>query len=145
MKLMLSIILFLSSLTHQNISSENSSTSLEILDIKNKQGQICILVFSDDEGYPENFKSAVQLKVVPITSIPLEVQLEDLEVGNYVITVLHDENKNNKVDKNTFGKPVEGYGVSNNPMPKRFGPPEYSSGVISISNQKQNISIRLRY
>jgi len=32
-------------------------------------------------------------------------------------SVLHDENKNGKMDKNIAGIPVEGYGVTNNPKP----------------------------
>jgi uncharacterized protein (DUF2141 family) len=44
---------------------------------------------------------------------------DGLVPGQYGIALLHDENKNDKMDSNRFGFPREGYGVSNNPRPSR--------------------------
>ena len=39
--------------------------------------------------------------------------------GTYAVGVLHDENRNGRIDTGLFGIPTEGYGVSNNPRPRR--------------------------
>ena len=45
----------------------------------------------------------------------VDVCLTAPEPGTYAVAVYHDENANVKFDKNWFGLPVEGYGISNNP------------------------------
>ncbi len=104
-----------------------------------------MLVFNNKNGYPEDFNKAHKSIIAPVTKNPAIVTIEDLSAGDYVLTVLHDENKNNVMDKNIFGVPVEGYGVSNNPKPNRFGPPDYSKGIIQVKSQNQTIGISVRY
>ena len=65
----------------------------------------------------------------------------DLPPGVYGASVLHDENRNNQMDRNLAGIPQEGYGVTNNPKPAcaaTFGeatftlPPEGKAMTISL-------------
>jgi len=44
-----------------------------------------------------------------------QVAFTDLHDGVYAVSVFHDENENQKLDKDFVGIPKEGYGASNNP------------------------------
>lgn len=57
---------------------------------------------------------------------------------------MHDENGNGKLDKNIFGVPVEGYGVSNN---KTYALSElkWSESAFMVGSEDVTLSIRLRY
>jgi uncharacterized protein (DUF2141 family) len=58
---------------------------------------------------------------------------------------MHDENNNGIFDKTTFSIPKEGYGVSNNPKPRVFGPPHFKDGIIKVSRDITSIKIQIRY
>ena len=51
---------------------------------------------------------------VAITGPTALCTFEGVAPGAYAIAVMHDENGDGKLDKNFFGVPTEGYGVSNN-------------------------------
>jgi uncharacterized protein (DUF2141 family) len=48
------------------------------------------------------------------------------------ISAYHDANDNAKLDKNSFGVPVEAYGFSNAPK-REFGPPSFNEVAIVVS------------
>jgi uncharacterized protein (DUF2141 family) len=64
--------------------------------------------------------------------------------GAYMISAVHDENDNGKLDKGLFGMPKEGYGVSNNRTYALKGP-DFTESVVWLGDRLNNISIRLRY
>ena len=139
-------LLFIMSPLFQNLETIDSDfVFIEIKNLKNTQGQICILVFSEEKGYPEDFNLAFKSKIISASKISKPILLEDLPKGNFVITILHDENSNNVMDKNIFGKPVEGYGVSNNPPANTFGPPDFDRGIIQQNIGHQNLEIHIKY
>lgn len=64
-----------------------------------------------------------------------------LPKGKYGISAFHDENSNEKLDKNFFGIPSEQYGFSNDPT-VRFGPPDISEQLFDLSeNRKVTITM----
>ena len=135
------ILIPLVSLQHE----QSGSIEVEIRNLRNTDGQIGVLVFEKDDGYPEDFKKALRSILVPIDQDTMVVTMDDLPFGEYVITVLHDENSNDKLDKSFFGKPKEGNGVSNDPKPGSFGPPKFKKGIITLSSPLMKIAINLRY
>ena len=68
---------------------------------------------------------------------------ENIPAGSYAVAVLHDENKNEKMDFNLVGIPKEAYGFSNNA--KGFmAPPKFSDAAIRLQNgESKNITIKL--
>jgi len=67
----------------------------------------------------------------------------NLPAGIYAISVFHDENMNQKLDKNFVGVPKEGYGASNNPK-KKMGPPTFEEANFQL-NGAQSLEIKLSY
>jgi len=64
--------------------------------------------------------------------------------GFYAVSVFHDENMNQKLDKNFVGVPKEGYGASNNPK-KKMGPPSFEETKFQLSGMEQSLEIKLMY
>ena len=59
--------------------------------------------------------------------------------------VFHDENMNQKLDKDFVGIPKEGYGASNNPK-KKIGPPSFEDASFRLSGvAQQSVEIKLIY
>ena len=56
------------------------------------------------------------------------------------MVVLLDENKNNKIDKNFFGYPKEGFVVSNY---SKIARPKFSKAVVKIS--KSPVKLKMLY
>ena len=67
----------------------------------------------------------------------------DLAPGKYAISIIHDENNNDKLDTNFIGIPKEGFGFSNNPR-IMFGPPSFEKASFEI-NQAHVILIEMKY
>jgi uncharacterized protein (DUF2141 family) len=65
-----------------------------------------------------------ELKVKPVNKRTLMVNVHDLPPGEYGITVYHDLNADNALNKSWVGKPTEPMGFSNNAKPN-FGPPGF--------------------
>ena len=70
------------------------------------------------------------------------VDFEHLAPGDYALLLLHDANRNGKLDKR-FGIPWEGFGFSNNP-PIRFGPPSARdvTFVVPAGSSKQTVHMK---
>ena len=71
------------------------------------------------------------------------IELTDLAPGEYSLLVIHDENRNGKLDK-TFGMPREGFGFSRNPA-IRMGPPHYADVRFAVPTGHSVQAIKLKY
>lgn len=143
MRLLIALILcfFLTSFTFID-SSLKGSISIDVEGIKEVKGEIGILVFNQAKGFPSDEKKAILKKVVQVNSKRMNIELDPLPYGKYAISIVHDVNANEKLDKNIFGVPAEPFGFSN--VDKvYFGPPKFEEAQTMLSAQKQNIIIRL--
>jgi len=78
-------------------------------------GNIGMLVFNSPKGWAEDRSSAFKDLVVPAHPGNVTLTATGLPAGEYGVAVVHDVNKNHKLDKNWMGKPTEQWGLSNNP------------------------------
>lgn len=91
--------------------------------VNQEDGNIGVLVFQNDNGWPEDRLVAMKDVVVPAHPGTVEVKVPDLPAGDYAVSVAHDANKNRKLDKNWIGKPKEQWGLSGNPHAVLKAPP----------------------
>jgi uncharacterized protein (DUF2141 family) len=122
----------------------NSQLTIEIDGLRNRQGQICLSLFTTSKGFPSNGTDAVQNQCVAITTMPPLVTFENLQPGSYAVAVVHDANSDGEVNRNALGIPVEGFGFSQNPV-IRTGPPKFNDAVILVLGSSTNIQIQLNY
>ncbi|MES2464102.1 MAG: DUF2141 domain-containing protein [Armatimonadota bacterium] len=114
--------------------------------IRNDKGHIAASLFDGEKGFPNDDARAVAHQLGPIKDRTATITFDSLPPGNYGVALLHDENKNNKMDSNRFGFPREGYGVSNNPRPTRRRP-RFTDARFTVSqtSKEQSIAIKVVY
>jgi len=59
--------------------------------------------------------------------------IKNLATGKYAVRFYHDENLNQAMETNMVGKPIEGYGFSNN-VTGRFSMPPFEKWLFSIND-----------
>ena len=64
-----------------------------------------------------------------------------MPLGSYAISTYHDENDNDKLDKNIVGIPKEAYGFSNDAT-GFMGPPKWEDAKFDLKEDK-TITINL--
>ncbi|MES0491509.1 MAG: DUF2141 domain-containing protein [Leptospirales bacterium] len=125
-------------------SVETGEIVVEVLNIKSKKGNLLINLFNSPEGFPIAPEKALQQLNIKVKNISRFVKIKSVRVGNYAISVCHDENSNNVCDTNLLGIPKEGVGVSNNA--KGFmGPPKYADSMFRLNVTGKEIKIKLSY
>jgi uncharacterized protein (DUF2141 family) len=72
------------------------------------------------------------------------VVFTNLDPGRYAIIVFHDENDNGKLDENSWGVPIEGYGFSNN-AEGFLAAPSFDRAAVTLDTANTAISITLKY
>jgi len=115
------------------------SVTVKVTGIRNTDGNISVALRSAPE-------TIVQHKVVEIdpATMSAAATFDGMARGTYDIAVIHDENKNGKLDFNEMGMPLEGYGHSNNPA-KRPGPPSFEETKFTIDKPAASIEVTLIY
>jgi uncharacterized protein (DUF2141 family) len=120
-----------------------AQTSLEIHvnNVKSKKGSIQIGLFTSEADY---LKNPVEKKVIKSTGKDVTVVFENLQPGDYALSVIHDENENGELDSNALGIPKEGFAFGNNALGS-FGPPPFEKAKITIVDQNVIQEIKLKY
>jgi uncharacterized protein (DUF2141 family) len=114
--------------------------TIQVENVNQDGGNIGVLLFNSPKGWPEDRLAALKDIVVPAHPGTVTVLVPGLQPGDYAIAIVHDVNRNHKVDKNMFGKPKEQWGMSNNPHATLHAP---SFDTAKISVQK-DMEIRVR-
>jgi len=120
-------------------SQKTGKLIVKIDGMRNAEGNILVALRTD-----ESTIIATQVATIDPKNLAAEAVFDNLGEGDYGVAVIHDENKNEKLDFNEYGMPLEGYGHSNNPS-KRQGPPEFSETKFVFSAPTTSVNIKLIY
>jgi uncharacterized protein (DUF2141 family) len=127
-------------------STGTETVTVHVNGARSTKGKIRAALFRGAEGYPNDASKAIHTQAADIDPQTLSAQIlfTDLPAGVYAVSVFHDENMNQKLDKNFVGVPKEGYGASNNPK-KKMGPPSFDETKFQLSGTEQSLEIKLMY
>lgn len=110
---------------------------------RNSRGHIICSLFDSQEAYSK-LRPTQKVMVVPMLPETTCV-FHNVQSGTYMVSAIHDENDNQKLDKNLFGMPREGYGVSNNHT-YAMKAPVFGESTFSVSGATETVlKIELRY
>jgi uncharacterized protein (DUF2141 family) len=123
-----------------NAHSQNK-VEVVVKNVKGATGNVRVGVFKDDKTF---LKDAWMGKIVKAEKGEVKVLFENVPVGTYAISIIHDENENGELDSNFFGMPKEGFGFSNDAM-GTFGPPDFTKASFKVTGEALNMVISLRY
>lgn len=127
------------------ISTNDSSViNIKVTGLKDTNGVLRGLLFSDSEGFPEKQHLALMSSSLNITNKEMSVEFKGILYGDYAVSILHDANGNGKMDKNILGIPNEGNGSSNNKRSKT-GPPSFEASRFKVFSSVTNLLISINY
>ncbi len=128
------------SVENQSTTDNNPILEIQIDNIKENKGKIEIGVFNTGDRFLEA-DQAYKNYSIEVKNKKAVLVIEDLPAGNYAISLYHDENDDDKCNRNFIGIPKEPYAFSNNVKP-RFSPPSYEDCQFElIENTQMNISL----
>jgi uncharacterized protein (DUF2141 family) len=81
---------------------------------------------------------------VPAKTGTVTIDVPDVPAGNWAVMAYHDENGNEKFDRNAMGMPIEGYGFSNGAAGK-YGPPQFRQAALAVGATPAVAEINLQY
>jgi uncharacterized protein (DUF2141 family) len=85
---------------------------LVVSGLRNDHGRVGCSLFNGPKGFPRH--DEFRGMWTSITGGVAVCDFQHVPAGTYAATVLHDENRNGKMDFNLLGLPTKGYGFSNN-------------------------------
>ena len=135
------IVVWVSVLCSSNLFAQNTSLEVTVKNIKGTKGDIRIGLFTNEAEF---LKTAVKGKVVKANGTEVKVVFEDLPAGDYAVSVIHDENGNEKLDTKAMGIPKEGFAFGNNAM-GTFGPPSFDAAKIKLEGKPVQQVITMKY
>lgn len=124
---------------------DSANLTVAIKGIKNQKGQVCLRIYNSERGFPLGNSNEFKSQCTKIIGNTLKQEFTGLKKGTYAIAVIDDQNENNKLDRDFFGIPEEGFGISNNPTVSiKTGTPKFETASFSLQ-QNQQIDIEMKY
>lgn len=113
--------------------------------IKSSKGHIAVMVFTDSKSY-EDKKPAHKLKYPKKSMVNGNMKIVlDLQPGVYGISLLDDENDNNKMDYNMVKMPKEGFAFSDFYL-SGFTKPVFDDFKFEIAaSETKKVEMKIRY
>ena len=138
-----SLSLLLNNAAAQSRDAQAPALRLDVASLRNSQGTLSCRLFADASTFPDG--EGLRTVRVPITGAQSSCVFDDLPPGTYAVAVVHDENGNGRLDKNVFGIPSEGYGVSNN-RTYAVSSPKWDESRFSVkAGEPVSLRVALRY
>lgn len=127
MKAFFSIVL---GFTASVIFGQESKVDLKVKinGFKNNNGKVIVGLYNSEGNFLNTTHKATTTIIKRNTAY---VVFKGIHKGEYAISLYHDENNNNELDKNFFGIPKEVYGCSNNAKGV-MGPPQYKDAKFKL-------------
>ncbi|MBC2839363.1 DUF2141 domain-containing protein [Robiginitalea sp. SC105] len=138
--LKLVFFLILSLLSLMGVSAQEFkgvTVTVTIENVLNDQGDILAALHTDATFMKgagiKNFKKEAKAGSLTFT-------FEDVAPGTYAVSVLHDQNSNQRMDFEASGMPMEPYGMSGNDM--ALGPPTFGACAFEVGWEDVDLDIR---
>jgi uncharacterized protein (DUF2141 family) len=112
----------------QKTQAKEHEVIIRFSNLKSNDGKVALAVYRSEDIF---------LSLAPFRDYTASLKSENLDMsltlpsGTFAISLFHDENSNNEMDRSMLGLPLEGFGFSNNVM-GLFGPPSFDKASFKI-------------
>ncbi len=98
-------------------------------------GNLLVYIYDKAEGFPKRKDLAYKTLIIKANHTR-QITIDNLPYNRYAIIIIHDENSNQKMDRNWMGMPGEPYALSKKTT-FRIGPPKFKdvSFIFSDTNK----------
>lgn len=117
---------------------------VDVSTLKNYSGLARVCLYSSNDGFPMKSEKAFKTIVINLEKDGARARFVDIPYGEYAAAVLHDENKNGKMDLSWMMLPKEGFGASNI-MEKRIIPPGFNDAKFLFHSEKIILKVHIHY
>lgn len=128
------LLISILSASYSSNPSATYSLTVSVSGLRNSKGVVQFALYNKDGTIPdEEYKDYYKKMVADIENKSSSVTFENIPKGTYAINILHDENKDGKIDKG-WVMPVEGIGFSNFSSIGFSNRPNFKKASFSISS-----------
>jgi uncharacterized protein (DUF2141 family) len=120
------------------------SVIIHVTGFRNTKGVLGAELFTSSAGWPEEVAKSFRHAHFPIEGDHATARFDHIPAGRYGVVVLHDENENQKLDRNILMVPKEGFGFANNPRVLLVAPP-IEKATIPVTCPATTTEIHLIY
>lgn len=132
------------SMSEEELSGRSAGTvEIECVGLKNETGQVVCALFDDADSFPKEGHTYAG-GVAKIEGSRAVCRFTKVPAGRYAAAVFHDEDGDRKL-KTRLGRPVEGFGFSNDAKLRTFGPPKFEDAAFDFDGQSRRMTIKMRY
>jgi uncharacterized protein (DUF2141 family) len=130
----------------KTVNAEPAATlNVVVNGIHHQKGEICFRVYANEKGFPMSSTSEAQSGCVKITGTSVKKEFSGLKPGTYAVAVVDDQNGDRKLNKDFFGIPKEGFGISKNPTVSiQTGSPKFRDASFVV-NKNTTVRIIMKY
>ncbi|MDZ7952199.1 DUF2141 domain-containing protein [Nostoc sp. DedQUE09] len=130
----------------KTVNAEPTATlNVVVNGIHHKKGEICFRVYGSEKGFPMSSTSEAQSGCAKITGTSVKKEFSGLKPGTYAVAVVDDQNGDRKLNKDFFGIPEEGFGISKNPTVSiQTGTPKFRDASFVV-NKNTTVNIIMKY
>ena len=125
-------------------SGNGCTLIVHVTGVRNQKGVIGGTLFKNADGWPEDNDKSYLHGPFPISGNTATVRFDHVPPGRYAVAVLHDENRNKKLDRNFLGIPKEGFGFANNPH-VGLSAPKWEQAAIDVACPSTEIDVHMIY
>jgi uncharacterized protein (DUF2141 family) len=124
------------------LAAPSVDVNVSVTNLRNTKGQLMVCLTKNPKAFPDCTKDATALKKL-VSASAGNVTFNNVAPGTYAVAIVHDENKNDKMDLRVF-IPREGFGFSRNPK-IGMGPPKFKSASFVVGESNVNQSVKMKY
>ena len=118
-----------------------SQLHVSVQDLKTNSGTVLIALYNSKKSF-NNIQEVFREGRVKVNDLHANYSFDDLPAGEYAISLFHDVNNNEKLDKTSVGIPAEPFGFSNNANGS-FGPPSFKKAKFTYTGNPKDIVIKV--
>jgi uncharacterized protein (DUF2141 family) len=133
--------------TTPEVSTPKATGHVEVTveGFKSSKGQALVSLYLNDSGWPGDADLAFAARTVPIgDDLRAVVEFDNVPAGPFAVSVVHDKNRNDKLDRKIFGIPREPYGFSRDAR-STFHAPSFADARLEIApGESTRITVHVR-
>jgi uncharacterized protein (DUF2141 family) len=120
------------------------SLTITVNSLRNKNGIVQFALYNKNGSIPdENYSNYCKMLKGEIVNNSSKITFANIPKGQYAVNVLHDENRNGKIEKG-FIFPIEGVGFSNFKTIGFTNRPNFIKASFDLSEDK-TINVKMVY
>lgn len=123
---------------------KGATITAKMYNFKDDTGQVLVGLYNNPDDFPLKLDKAPQRGKTTIKGKKATYVFKNVPPGIWAIGVVHDANKNGKMDTNWVGMPKEGWGTSRDAR-ATFSPPKFKDAKFTVKEGDRAFKIKMTY